>query len=82
MSDFTLDGKMDLLVTHAKTSGFVYQGSEIYGGLQNTWDFGPLGAALRKNIKDTWWNEYIRKNPHNVGIDSAILMNSDVWRTR
>lgn len=68
------------IVSHLKASGYVYQGSEIYGGLQNTWDFGPLGASLRKNIKDTWWNEYIRKNQHNVGIDSAILMNSDVWK--
>jgi glycyl-tRNA synthetase len=70
----------DEIVTHLKISGYVYQGSEIYGGLQNSWDFGPLGALLKKNIKDAWWNEYIRKNPHNVGIDSSILMNSEVWK--
>ena len=67
------------IVTHLKTSGFVYQGSEIYGGLSNSWDFGVLGAALKKNIKDLWWKEFIEKSPYNVGIDSAILMNTKTW---
>lgn len=67
------------IVTHLKTSGFVYQGSEIYGGLSNSWDFGILGAALKKNIKDLWWKEFIEKSKYNVGIDSAILMNSKTW---
>ena len=67
------------IVTHLKTSGFVYQGSEIYGGLSNSWDFGILGAALKKNIKDLWWKEFVEKSKYNVGIDSAILMNSKTW---
>ena len=67
------------IVTHLKTSGFVYQGSEIYGGLSNSWDFGILGASLKKNIKDLWWKEFIEKSKYNVGIDSAILMNSKTW---
>ena len=69
----------DEIVTHLKTSGFVYQSSEIYGGLSNSWDFGILGAALKKNIKDLWWKEFIEKSPYNVGIDSAILMNPKTW---
>ena len=69
----------DEIVTHLKASGFVYQGSEIYGGLSNSWDFGILGAALKKNIKDLWWKEFIEKSPYNVGIDSAILMNPKTW---
>ena len=67
------------IVTHLKTSGFVYQGSEIYGGLSNSWDFGILGADLKKNIKDLWWKEFVEKSKYNVGIDSAILMNSKTW---
>ena len=67
------------IVSHLKTSGYVYQGSEIYGGLSNSWDFGILGAALKKNIKDLWWKEFIEKKPYNVGIDSSILMNPRTW---
>jgi len=67
------------IVNHLKTSGFVYQGSEIYGGLSNSWDFGILGASLKKNIKDLWWHEFIATNPYNVGIDAAILMNPKTW---
>ena len=67
------------IVSHLKTSGFVYQGSEIYGGLSNSWDFGVLGAALKKNIKDLWWKEFIEKSPYNVGIDASILMNPRTW---
>ena len=69
----------DEIVTHLKSSGFVYQGSEIYGGLSNSWDFGILGAALKKNIKDLWWNKFIETSPYNVGIDSAIIMNPKTW---
>ncbi|MBR0461316.1 MAG: glycine--tRNA ligase [Erysipelotrichaceae bacterium] len=69
----------DEITAHLKSSGFVYQGSEIYGGLSNSWDFGVLGASLKKNIKDLWWKEFIEKSPYNVGIDSAILMNSKTW---
>ena len=67
------------IVNHAKNSGFVYQGSEIYGGLSNTWDFGPLGVELKKNIKTAWWKKFVQTSPYNVGIQSAILMNPKVW---
>lgn len=69
----------DTIVAHAKNSGFVYQGSEIYGGLANTWDFGPLGVELKENIKKAWWRKFIQESPYNVGIQSAILMNPSVW---
>jgi glycyl-tRNA synthetase len=62
-----------------KNSGFVYQGSEIYGGLANTWDFGPLGIELKNNIKNAWWKRFIQEDPNNVGLQSAILMNPNVW---
>ncbi len=67
------------IISHLKTSGFVFQGSEIYGGLANTWDFGPLGVEVKKNIKEIWWQKFVRENKHNVGIQSAILMNPKVW---
>ena len=67
------------VVNHMKTSGFVYQGSEIYGGLANTWDFGPLGVELKNNIKNAWWKRFIQESEHNVGLQSAILMNPNVW---
>lgn len=69
----------EAVVSHAKNSGFVYQGSEIYGGLSNTWDFGPLGIELKNNIKNAWWKKFIQESPYNVGIQSAILMNPKVW---
>lgn len=69
----------ETVVAHAKNSGFVYQGSEIYGGLSNTWDFGPLGVELKENIKKAWWRKFIQESPYNVGIQSAILMNPQVW---
>lgn len=71
--------KFETVVAHMKNSGFVYQGSEIYGGLSNTWDFGPLGVELKENIKKAWWKKFIQENPHNVGIQSALLMNPQVW---
>lgn len=67
------------VVAHMKNSGFVYQGSEIYGGLSNTWDFGPLGIELKNNIKNAWWKRFIQEDPNNVGLQSAILMNPEVW---
>lgn len=70
---------MDVLVSHAKTSGFVFQGSEIYDGLANTWDYGPLGVLMKNNIKQAWWKKFIQESPYNVGIDAAILMNPRVW---
>ncbi|PKM66061.1 MAG: glycine--tRNA ligase, partial [Firmicutes bacterium HGW-Firmicutes-19] len=68
------------IVNHIKGSGFVFQGSEIYGGLANTWDYGPLGVELKENIKKAWWNKFVQSHPNNVGIQSAILMNPQVWQ--
>ena len=70
---------MEKIVALAKNRGFVYSGSEIYGGLANTWDYGPLGVELKNNVKRAWWDSFIRNNPYNVGMDSAILMNPEVW---
>lgn len=70
---------MEKIVALAKARGFVYPGSEIYGGLANSWDFGNLGVELKNNIKSAWWQKFIRENPYNVGIDSAILMNPQTW---
>ncbi|MFA5235935.1 MAG: glycine--tRNA ligase [Bacilli bacterium] len=73
------DYKFDTIVTHLQTYGFVFQGSEIYGGLSNTWDYGPLGVELINNLKRAWWKKFVQESPTNVGIDSAILMNPKVW---
>src|SRR5699024_6730535 len=67
------------IVNMAKTQGFVYQGSEIYGGLANTWNYGPLGVELKNNVKKAWWKKFIQESPYNVGLDSAILMNPQTW---
>lgn len=69
----------DQLVTHLTSTGFVYQGSDIYGGLSNTWDYGPLGVELLQNLKRTWWKKFVQENPMNVGVDAAIFMNPKVW---
>jgi len=70
---------MDKLVALCKGRGFVYAGSEIYGGLANTWDYGPLGVEMKNNIKDAWRKKFIQENQYNVGLDSAILMNPQTW---
>ena len=70
---------MDKLVNLAKGRGFVYAGSEIYGGLSNSWDYGPLGVEMKNNIKQVWYRKFVKENPLNVGIDTAILMNPKVW---
>ncbi|MGI6344066.1 MAG: glycine--tRNA ligase [Bacillota bacterium] len=70
---------MEKLVALCKSRGFVYAGSEIYGGLANTWDYGPLGVELKNNIKQAWWQKFVRESPYNVGLDSAILMNRQTW---
>ena len=70
---------MEELVNYAKNYGFVFQGSEIYGGLANTWDYGPLGVMLKNNIKQSWWKRFIQESPYNVGLDSSILLNPRVW---
>jgi glycyl-tRNA synthetase len=69
----------DKIVSHVRVAGFVFQGSEIYGGLANTWDYGPLGVELVNNIKQAWWKKFVQEIPNNVGLDSAILMNPKVW---
>ena len=70
---------MEKIVALAKSRGFVYPGSEIYGGLANTWDYGNLGVELKNNVKRAWWKKFIQENPYNVGVDCAILMNSQTW---
>lgn len=70
---------LDALVNYAKTYGFIYQGSEIYGGLSNTWDFGPLGVTLKRTLKDLWWDAFITKDSQVVGLDSAILLHPKTW---
>ena len=70
---------MDKLVALCKNRGFIYPGSEIYGGLANSWDYGPLGVLLKNNIKAAWWKKFVLENPYNVGIDCAILMNPMTW---
>ena len=73
------DKTMDKIVALCKGRGFVYPGSDIYGGLANTWDYGPLGVEFKNNIKKAWWKKFVQENSHNVGLDSAILMNPQVW---
>ena len=70
---------MDKIVALAKSRGFVYPGSEIYGGLANTWDYGNLGVELKNNVKRAWWKKFVQENPYNVGVDCAILMNPQTW---
>ena len=70
---------MEKLVALCKGRGFVYPGSEIYGGLANSWDYGPLGVELKNNVKRAWWKKFVQENPYNVGLDAAILMNPEVW---
>ncbi|MFI3250199.1 MAG: glycine--tRNA ligase [Eubacteriales bacterium] len=70
---------MEKIVALCKNRGFVFSGSEIYGGLANTWDYGPLGVELKNNIKAAWRKKFIQESPYNVGLDSAILMNRQVW---
>ena len=71
---------MDKLVALCKGRGFIFPGSEIYGGLANTWDYGPLGVELKNNVKKAWWQKFVQENPYNVGVDCAILMNPTVWK--
>ena len=70
---------MDKLIALCKNRGFVFAGSEIYGGLANSWDYGPLGVELKNNVKKAWWKKFVQESPYNVGIDCAILMNPQVW---
>ncbi len=70
---------MEKIVALAKNRGFVYPGSDIYGGLANAWDYGPLGVELKNNVKKAWWRKFVQESPYNVGVDCAILMNPQVW---
>lgn len=75
-----MDKKFETVVTHLQTTGYVFQGSQIYGGLSNSWDYGPLGSELKNNLKELWWKKFVNESPTNVGIDAAILMNPRVWQ--
>ena len=77
--NYIMEKTMEKIVALAKTRGFVYPGSEIYGGLANTWDYGNLGVELKNNVKKAWWSKFIQENPYNVGVDCAILMNPQTW---
>ncbi len=70
---------MDQITALAKNRGFVYPGSEIYGGLANTWDYGPLGVEFKNNVKKAWWKKFVQESTYNVGLDAAILMNPQTW---
>ena len=70
---------MEKVVALCKARGFVYPGSDIYGGLSNTWDYGPLGVEFKNNVKRAWWKKFVQESPYNVGLDSAILMNPQTW---
>ena len=74
-----MEKTMEKIVALCKSRGFIYPGSEIYGGLANTWDYGPLGVELKNNVKNAWWQKFVRENPYNVGLDAAILMNPQTW---
>ncbi|MBP1586262.1 MAG: glycine--tRNA ligase, partial [Lachnospiraceae bacterium] len=74
-----MEKTMDKIVTLAKGRGFIYPGSDIYGGLANTWDYGNLGVELKNNVKRAWWQKFVQESPHNVGVDCAIIMNPQTW---
>ena len=75
-----MNDKLEKIVSLCKRRGFIFPGSEIYGGLANSWDYGPLGVELKKNIKDSWWDKFVNQRDDIVGIDAALLMNSKVWK--
>src|SRR6185312_15433270 len=74
------EGLMEKIVSLTKRRGFIYQGSEIYGGLAGTWDYGPLGVALKKNVESLWWKRFVLDREDMYGVDAAILMNPEVWK--
>lgn len=74
-----MEKSMEKIVALSKARGFIFPGSEIYGGLANSWDYGPLGVELKNNIKKAWWKKFVQESPYNVGVDCAILMNPRVW---
>ncbi len=70
---------MEKLVSLCKTRGYIFPGSEVYGGLANSWDYGPLGVEFKNNVKKAWWKRFVQESPYNVGLDSAIIMNPQAW---
>ncbi|HCG36069.1 MAG TPA: glycine--tRNA ligase, partial [Clostridiales bacterium] len=74
-----IEKSMDKIVSLCKGRGFVYSGSEIYGGLANTWDYGPIGVELKNNVKKAWWKKFVQESRYNIGLDCALLMNPQVW---
>ena len=70
---------MDKIVSLCKRRGFIFQSSEIYGGLGSVWDYGPLGAELKRNVKNAWWDSVVHRRDDMVGLDAGILMHSNVW---
>ena len=74
-----MEKTMDKIIQLCKNRGFIYPGSEIYGGLANTWDYGPIGVELKNNVKRAWWQKFVTESPYNVGVDCAILMNPKTW---
>ena len=71
----------ETIVNLCKNRGFVYPGSEIYGGLANSWDYGPLGVEFKNNVKRAWTKKFVQESPYNVGLDAAIIMNPQTWVT-
>ena len=74
-----MDNKFEKIATHLQTTGYIFQGSQIYGGLSNSWDYGPLGSELKNDLQQLWWKKFVNEQPTNVGLDTAILMNPRVW---
>ena len=74
-----MEKTMDKIVALCNARGFIYPGSQIYGGLANTWDYGNLGVELKNNVKRAWWQKFVQESPENVGVDCAILMNPQTW---
>ena len=72
---------LDMIVNLCKNRGFVFAGSEIYGGLANSWDYGPLGVEFKNNVKKAWLKKFVQESPYNVGLDAAIIMNPQTWIT-
>ena len=72
---------LDMIVNLCKNRGYVFPGSEIYGGLANSWDYGPLGVEFKNNVKKAWMKKFVQESPYNVGLDAAILMNPQTWVT-
>ena len=82
MGELTMEKTMDKIVALCKGRGYIFPGSEIYGGLANTWDYGPLGVEFKNNVKKAWWRKFVQESPYNVGLDAAILMNPKAWWLR